>query len=241
MRQPSGTDFSLEAELRRQCPLDVSVLDCYIRVLALLHKPDTKDALEARLGHLCPPEMNHFQCFYTYVNNVLHIRAQDLTTDWNGAPEKRGVPSWRVCPESMDTISCFDSYMALWLQLVTSQEGKRTFGPGKRSGSEAAGAATDNDLGYDIGEGERVKDCSEGNGGREGCLRREIKTLADYFRRGRRQAEVATTPRKRNVSRVCQERDPIRCFEHYLVQLARYESHKQKVKGFVGKRSPLFT
>ena len=39
---------------------------------------------------------------------------------------------WQLCPDSVDRLECFESYMVLWLHLVGDRQGKRTY-VGKRA------------------------------------------------------------------------------------------------------------
>ena len=54
----------------------------------------------------------------------------------------------QLCPDSIDRLACFESYMVLWLHMVGDTQGKRTY-IGKRSGIASGFGNNPSDFGFD--------------------------------------------------------------------------------------------
>ena len=82
-----------------------------------------------KLLELCPKKLTTVECvdmFIELISNELNRAASRKTLT------KR--EHFSVCA-GLEKLQCFEGYVALWMRMLNSQAGKRTFAPGKRSHS----------------------------------------------------------------------------------------------------------
>ena len=232
-------DALSSSEPQTPCPLGTPWIRCYTSMRRLL----TKGHKSPDARHLCPQGFPRLKCFEESIRNYIGTNPKGKRTTLSqqralSTEGLRGRRSWKLCPASLDTVVCFESYMALWLHMVSTGEGKRTFGPGKRSVGSLLSPTLSRawrpqpELGS-LNKKQQIRELADvcaSNGNRRECLRRQLKILLSGII-----GNGGTT--KRSMAAVCRDQDPMSCFDHYITQLARFETSKQDAKGFVGKRS----
>ena len=120
--------------IERLCPDLDDLEDCYNRYFSDdIIKCPPGDEVCLSLSHYIMAQQNHIEPRVNEEGKEDGEMAAMLNGD-----EKRGhsTLTGRLCAPGVNQIRCFDNYVSLWLKAASYREGKRTFGPGKRSSLE---------------------------------------------------------------------------------------------------------
>lgn len=134
-----------------RCSQEADPIECLRRqVLGQKTPPSRRSKLSVE--EYCKPGATKQEC-----ENAMRSMVADVSRVHR--LKKRFAPNWQLCPHFMDRVRCFENYLSIWMAVVMENQGKRNFGPGKRSASVMPGKVDVCPPGFD-----QVK-CFEGHVG----------------------------------------------------------------------------
>ena len=190
------------------------------------------------------------------------IRADDSDTVLERYPDD---VQWQLCPDTVDRLECFESYMVLWLHMVGERQGKRTY-IGKRSDDDDSIDNTANRkpnlrltdilLGRDLADdrqkqlvdnkvtesllldGDQIRYMCSNSRNKDLCYRLGLtKAMGTFFNSLAKGSSSSAVANSLRKRGLCDgAADTVSCFDYYLGMYANMHSSSSGANQFVGRR-----
>ena len=172
---------------------------------------------------------------------------------------------YQLCPDTVDRLECFESYMVLWLHMVGERQGKRTY-IGKRSSDDNAAERRPNirlvdvllgkapDLANDsrkqsednkvadslLLDANQIRQMCTSSKNKDFCYRLGLtRAMGTFFNSLREKSSSSSALVENNLRKrgLCDGvADTLSCFYHYLGMYAKMHPSSSGPNQFVGRR-----